>query len=160
VSTLRRTLGWIAIGAINGTSLGAVLGTCLGWFTVGCNVPGNAVAMRTARIGAALGGIAGILAGASWAVWKSSPWRFRRLTVFVGVSGFLFIAMILPAVALVTNAGARIKSSGSLKQIGFALHSYHNQHGSFPPAAFPLGGEPPEKRLSWFVAILPYLERQ
>jgi hypothetical protein len=44
-----------------------------------------------------------------------------------------------------------------LKQIGYALHNYHDTYGRFPPAAiYSKDGEP---LLSWRVAILPFLEQ-
>jgi hypothetical protein len=50
------------------------------------------------------------------------------------------------------------ESSNNLKQIGLALHSYHDVHGGFPaPAIYGKGLKP---LLSWRVAILPYLEQQ
>lgn len=54
----------------------------------------------------------------------------------------------------------RAHSINNLKQIGLALHNYLAVHGSFPPA----GSVDPKKtdakfRLSWRVAILPYVEQ-
>jgi prepilin-type processing-associated H-X9-DG protein len=44
-----------------------------------------------------------------------------------------------------------------LKQIGLALHNYHEAHGRFPPAA--VYGPDGRALYSWRVLILPYLER-
>lgn len=38
-----------------------------------------------------------------------------------------------------------------------AIHKYHDVHGTFPPAEIPNLKLPPEKRLSGFVLLLPYL---
>jgi prepilin-type processing-associated H-X9-DG protein len=45
-----------------------------------------------------------------------------------------------------------------LKQVCFAAHDYLDTNGTFPPGTLPYSTLPPEKRLSWFVIILPYLE--
>lgn len=65
-----------------------------------------------------------------------------------------------PLVALVLKpqmAAARSQSSNNLKQIGLALHNYHDIHGVLPAAAIvDKKGKP---LLSWRVAILPYIEQ-
>jgi hypothetical protein len=54
-------------------------------------------------------------------------------------------------------ASARAQSSNNLKQIGLALHNYHDVHGVFPAAAIvDKKGKP---LLSWRVAILPFIEQ-
>jgi len=54
-------------------------------------------------------------------------------------------------------ASARAVSSNNLKQIGLALHNYHDTFGVFPAAAIvDKKGKP---LLSWRVAILPYIEQ-
>jgi hypothetical protein len=156
---LRRTLGWIFVGTVNGMVIGAILGLCFGWFTVGCNVPGNEAAGEAAIYGAILGGIIGVLTGCVCEARGRSPQRLMTVTVVV-VVGSILVGLVYPSIRVITTASARMKSSGGLKQVGLALLHYHSEHGSFPPAAMPLEGEPPEKRLSWQVAILPYLARQ
>jgi len=55
------------------------------------------------------------------------------------------------------TASARSVSSNNLKQIGLALHNYHDTYGTLPPAAIvDKKGKP---LLSWRVAILPYIEQ-
>src|SRR5262249_12361312 len=48
--------------------------------------------------------------------------------------------------------------NNNLKQIGFALHNYVDTYSHFPLAAMPNPALPPEKRLSWLVSIVPYME--
>jgi hypothetical protein len=160
MSNLRRTLSWIFVGTVNGVTLGAVLGLCFGWFTVGCNVPGNESAFEGAVFGAILGGMIGVLTGAVCEARNLSPRRMLLPTWLMVGGDFFFLLFAIPAIHLVTSAAARMKSIGSLKQIGLAMHNYHDKHGFFPMATLPQEGLPPEKRLSWFVAILPYVERQ
>ncbi len=52
---------------------------------------------------------------------------------------------------------ARSQCTNNLKQIGLAMHNYHAQYKSFPPAyTVDKAGKP---LLSWRVLILPYLEQ-
>lgn len=54
-------------------------------------------------------------------------------------------------------ASARARSSNNLKQIGLALHNYHDTYGVLPAAAIvDKKGKP---LLSWRVAILPYIDQ-
>ncbi len=39
-----------------------------------------------------------------------------------------------------------------------AMHKYHDVHGTLPPSEIPNSNLPPEKRLSGFVLLLPYLD--
>lgn len=65
-------------------------------------------------------------------------------------------ALLLPAITAARTAAQRVESQNNLKQIGLALHSYHDAHGQFPPPA--MFGEDGTPLLSWRVAVLPYLE--
>jgi prepilin-type processing-associated H-X9-DG protein len=56
------------------------------------------------------------------------------------------------------EAAARIVSANNLKQLGLAMHGYHDKHGSLPAAAtYDKGGK---ALLSWRVAILPFVEQK
>ncbi len=66
------------------------------------------------------------------------------------------ISALAPAVTGARTAAERTRTANNLKQIGLALHSYHDGNGSFPARAnFDAVGKP---LLSWRVQLLPYLE--
>ena len=54
------------------------------------------------------------------------------------------------------SAAARSSSQNNLKQIGLALHNYHDVYNGFPPAA--LCDKKGKPMLSWRVMILPFIE--
>lgn len=61
------------------------------------------------------------------------------------------------AVAKVRQAAMRSQSANNLKQIGIAMHNYHDTTGNFPAAA--VYGKDGKPLLSWRVLILPYIEQ-
>jgi hypothetical protein len=71
------------------------------------------------------------------------------------------LATELPALAKLTEgvsvSAERARSMNNLKQLGLALHNYHDVHGSFPTNILDKDGKP---LLSWRVAVLPYIEEQ
>lgn len=68
-------------------------------------------------------------------------------------------ALLLPAVQSARSAARRTQSKNNLKQIGLALHNYHDTHSSFPQGTHPNDDLKPEKRLSWMASILPFAEQ-
>lgn len=79
-----------------------------------------------------------------------------ELLVVVGIIAVL-LALLLPAVQTVREAVNRAKCANHLKQLGLALHHYHDVHGSFPPA---VQGDPYSPyRWSAHTRLLPFLEQ-
>jgi hypothetical protein len=68
------------------------------------------------------------------------------------------IALLLPAVQQAREAARRTQCKNNLKQIGLALHNYHDVYNMFPPAY--VADENGKPMHSWRVLILPYLDQQ
>ena len=56
----------------------------------------------------------------------------------------------------VSTEAQMLQSKNNLKQIGLAMHNYHDTHGSFPPAV--VNGPDGKPWHSWRVLILPFLD--
>ncbi len=82
-----------------------------------------------------------------------------ELLVVIGLLGVL-LGLILPAVQQVRETAARSNCLNNLKQIGLALHDYHNVTGRFPPQPTQnLPKNDPNVMLGWMVLILPAMDQ-
>jgi prepilin-type N-terminal cleavage/methylation domain-containing protein len=83
-----------------------------------------------------------------------------ELLVVIAIIGIL-IALLLPAVQAAREAARMAACANNLKQIGLAVHSYHEARGSFPPGGITQGDccDTPS-RICWSISILPFMEHQ
>ncbi len=71
-----------------------------------------------------------------------------------GVAGV--VSLLAPPLQAARKAAQRMQSSNNLKQMGLAMHNYHDTFGSFPAAATTKEGK---SLLSWRVQVLPFLDQ-
>ncbi|WDI40628.1 DUF1559 domain-containing protein [Bremerella sp. P1] len=84
-----------------------------------------------------------------------------ELLVVIAIIGVL-IALLLPAVQQAREAARRMQCSNNLKQLGLALHNYHDTFLKFPPAAIKekvQDGSGSAQSTVWSAFILPQIEQ-
>ena len=84
-----------------------------------------------------------------------------ELLVVIAIIGVL-VALLLPAVQQAREAARRSQCKNNLKQLGLALHAYHDSLRVFPPGYTYRIGTLSENAagFAWGAMILPYLDQQ
>jgi prepilin-type N-terminal cleavage/methylation domain-containing protein len=95
---------------------------------------------------------------------KRRSWRaftLIELLVVIAIIAIL-VALLLPAVQQAREAARRSQCKSNLKQLGIALHNYHDVHGQFPsnhdPHVTALNRRPGTS-MSWMTLVLPYVDQ-
>ncbi len=81
-----------------------------------------------------------------------------ELLVVIAIIGVL-VALLLPAVQQAREAARRMSCSNNMKQLGLALHNYHDTFKVFPYGWLSSSYMQTLKRDCWYQRILPFIEQ-
>ncbi|QDT55762.1 Type II secretion system protein G precursor [Caulifigura coniformis] len=90
---------------------------------------------------------------------KSRGFTLIELLVVIAIIAML-IALLLPAVQQAREAARRVQTRNHMKQIGLALHNYHDTNRIFPvDSYYGFGFGPGTETSTWMLMIMPYIDQ-
>lgn len=102
----------------------------------------------------------------------TNPWRVRvrhriaftlvELLVVIAIIAVL-VGLLLPAVQAAREAARKAQCKNNLRQIGIALHNYHDTHSSLPTGCIEWrswNAPPTHRQFAWSALLLPFLEQR
>jgi prepilin-type N-terminal cleavage/methylation domain-containing protein/prepilin-type processing-associated H-X9-DG protein len=90
---------------------------------------------------------------------RQAGFTLVELVVSIAIVGVL-AALLIPAVQASRDAARRTVCKNQLRQLGLALHMYHEVHGCFPPGSYVMGPSfPMQSGWGWGAMALPYVEQ-
>src|SRR6266704_2883489 len=86
-----------------------------------------------------------------------------ELLVVIAIIGTL-LGLLMPAVQKVREAAARLQCKNNLRQVGLALHNYHDAQLALPPGyvafgSYVDGATDTAPGWGWAALLLPYMEQ-
>ena len=102
--------------------------------------------------------------------WRGAKFGFTLIELLVVIAIIaVLIALLLPAVQQARESARRTQCKNNMKQIGLAMHNYHDVHGRFAPTIWQSPWSPGQvggqndwtngTKGSWMVRILPYIDQ-
>ncbi|ADG68372.1 protein of unknown function DUF1559 [Planctopirus limnophila DSM 3776] len=89
---------------------------------------------------------------------RSAGFTLIELLVVIAIIAIL-IALLLPAVQQAREAARRTQCRNNLKQLGIAMHNYHDTYNTLPPAYVQATVADNKGHWAWSAFLLPYIDQ-